>query len=196
MAGELGPVVEGDRLAQRRRQWPQHPGDGLGDRARRLRTRPHNQQEARAALLQNQQHRPGPSEQHQVGLPVAEALAVSRRRGAFGDRSAVRDEGGRAAPLAPPPAALPLRPWQIAPPSVVLVPGRLSIDEPVDTLVGDHRPPCRFGQVAGNLLGRPPPTETFEDAGAQLVVAFEAGAGPAARPGLLMRVHRSVPAHS
>ena len=96
--------------------------------------------------MQGQHHLPGPPKQHRIRLPVPKGLAVSRRRGAFGDQSAVRDEGGRTAPLAPPSAALPLRPWQIAPPGVVLVPGGLGVDEPVDTLVGDHRPPGRFGQ--------------------------------------------------
>ncbi len=188
VTGELGPIVEGHRLAKLRRQRPQHPGDGLRDRPRLLRRRPREEQEARGAFLQGQLHR--------VRLPVPEGPPVGRRCRPLSNGSAEGNEGNRASPPAAPPPPLPLRPRQVAPPIMVLVPRGLGVDEPVDALVRGHRPAFLSAHLMGDLLRRPPPLQARQDPLPQLLVPFQPRPRPAPRAGTLLGRRRLVPVRS
>ncbi len=59
-------------------------------------------------------------------------------------------------------------------PGVVVRASDLSVDEPVDGLVRDHRCPVLVGQAASGLLWRPTLGEPGQHAAAQAAIAIEA----------------------
>ena len=105
-------------------------------------------------------------------------------------RPLMRLTGGTAGPR--PPAALALGSGQIVAPGAVVSAADLVIDEAVDALVTDAGRRLVAGQPAGDLLGRPAVLEAIEDKFAQLGIALQARARPAAGSGLLLGVGRLV----
>ncbi len=155
MAGELGPVVEGHRPAPFGRQLTEQLRHGAGDGAGCLARGPDGYEDAGIAFVQGQHRLAIGSKEHQVRLPVPGRAAVSGTLGALGKRAAQSHEGGRTAPLAAAPAPLPLGPWQVVSPPIVLRARKLPVDEPVDALVGDDPPARLHRKPPGHLLRRP-----------------------------------------
>ena len=135
MACELGPVVEGDRPPQLRREGSEDLGDGAGDRICGLAWQSAGDDETRVSLVQGEYRLSVGMEQHQVSLPMARSLSVIGFLGAFDEWSALSDEGCRAAAPATAPAAIRRGSRQVASPGVVLRTRQLGIDEPIDALV-------------------------------------------------------------
>ena len=147
MAGELRPVVEGDRLTQLGRQWSQDFGHGPGDGVCRLASQSQGNEEAGVPLVEDENRLSIGSKQHQVSLPVASRLPVSSLMRTFRNRPPVSHEGRRTAPFASPPAPFRLGPGQVVAPRVILRPGQLAVDKPVDALVGDAGPHTSVGSL-------------------------------------------------
>ena len=153
VAGELGAVVEGEGLAPRGGKGAQQALQGSCRGVGSLAPLADRHQEAGGALVEGQDHGPRPPEAHQVRLPVAEGLPLGHRRGSLVDGDAVGDEAGGAAAPPSPPAPFGLVLGQTAGPPVVLDPGLLAVDEPVDALVAEHPAPRLPGQPLRDLLG-------------------------------------------
>ncbi len=143
--------------------------------------------------MQGQHHFPRPPELHPVRLPVPEGPPVGRRRRPLSNGAAKGNKGNRASSPPAPPPPLPLRPRQVAPPIMVLVPRGLGVDEPVDALVRGHRPALFSAQLIGDLLRRPPPLQTRQHPLPQPLVPFQPRPGPAARARPLLGWRRLVP---
>ena len=79
----------------------------------------------------------------------------------------------------------------MAPGAVIGAPD-LVVDEAVDALVTDPVGGLAAGQPTGDLLGRPAALEAIQDKLAQLGIAFQARALPAAGSGPLLGVGRLV----
>ena len=196
MAGELRPVVEGDRLTQLGRQWSQDFGHGPGDGVCRLASHSQGNEEAGVPLVEDQNRLSIGSKQHQVSLPVASRLPVSSLLRTFRHRAPVNHpvnhEGRRTAPFASPPAPFRLGPGQVVAPRVILRPGQLAVDKPVDALVGDHLPSLLQSKASGNLLRRPALLQPGENPTAQPLISLQARPAPSALLGLLVRILRPV----
>jgi hypothetical protein len=188
MTGELGAIVEGHGLAQPRRQVFEERVQMRGDAIGGFVGRPGGEQDAGLALMDGEHGLAVLGEQHEVGLPMAGAVAVGGGGRSFGYGNTAFDEGCGAAALAAAQATPALAARQIVPPAVILGAGDLGIDEAVDALVTDHLAAGLAGEAAGDLLGRPTLGETLEDGSAQLGLAFEARARPAPRPRLFLGV--------
>ena len=132
------------------------------------------------------------SKQHQVSLPVASRLPVSSLLRTFRHRPPVSHEGSRTAPFASPPAPFRLGPGQVVAPRVILRPGQLAVDKPVDALVGDHLPSLLQSKASGNLLRRPALLQPGENPTAQPLISLQARPAPSALLGLLVRILRPV----
>ena len=192
MTGELRPVVEGDRLTQLGRQWSQDFGHGLGDGVCRLASQSQGNEEAGVPLVEDENRLSIGSKQHQVSLPVASRLPVSSLMRTFRNRPPVSHEGSRTAPFASPPAPFRLGSGQVVAPRVILRPGQLAVDKPVDALVGDHLPSLLQSKASGNLLRRPALLQPGENPTAQPLISLQARPASSALLGLLVRILRSV----
>src|ERR1700710_2012631 len=95
-------------------------------------------------------------------------------------------------PFLPRAASFAFAAWQAPSPAIVLGADNLGIDEAVDALVRDHIAAPFALQPAGDLLGRPPACEPFNDGVSQALIAFESGSLPASRPTPLVGVARFV----
>ena len=170
VAGELGPIVEGDRLAPRGGQGPQALATLLGDRRGRFPRGPDREQQARVALMQGEHRLAIGAERHQIGLPVPRGLAV-------GQRTPEVDQGSRTTAAALPPAPFPLGAGPVVAPSIVLLRAcDLGVDEAVAGLVGEHRLTSIPLEPAGHLLLGPALFEASEHLGAERGIPVEAGA--------------------
>ena len=138
--------------------------------------------------MEGQDHRPRPPEAHQVRLPVAKGLPRCHRQRPLVDRGAVGDEAGGAAAPPSPPALFGLALGEAAGPPVVLDPGLLPVDEPVDALVAEHPAPRFPGQPLRDLLRRPPPGKPRQHAIPQGRVPFQPGPPPPPAVGRLLGV--------
>ena len=159
-------------------------GDGVGGFA----CGTGGEEEAGVALVESEDGLAVGSEEHEVGLPVAWSAAVGNGWRPVGEGAAVSDEGGGTTTFATAPAALGLGAGKIVAPGVVFLARELGVDEAVDGLVGDEGAVGLASQAAGDLLGRPALLEACEDTVAQLGIAIEAGAAPAAGVGLLIGI--------
>ena len=135
MAGELSPVVEGDRLTPHGWQRRQDRRHGAGDGRCRFPRRPDCDKYARVAFVQGKDCLPVGPEQHQIGFPVAGCMAVRGRLWTFRQRSAQMDKRRRTTPFTSPPPPFRLGPRQVVTPGVVLLAGELGVDETIDGLV-------------------------------------------------------------
>ena len=179
MTGELGAIVEGDGLAQPRRQVFEERAQMRGDAIGGLVGWPTREQETGLTLMNGEHGLAVLGEQHEVGLPMTGAAAVGGCGRSFGHGNTAFDEGCGAAALATAKTALALAARQIAPPAVVFGTGDLGVDEAVDALVADDVAASLASEPASDLLGRPTAGETLENVAAQLWLVFEARARPA-----------------
>src|SRR6202040_2365753 len=86
------------------------------------------------------------------------------------------------------PASLVFGPGQIVAPGAVIGAADLGVDEAVDGLVADGDRFLLALEPAGNLLGRPTALQTAENEVAQLGIALQARALPAAGSGLFLGI--------
>ena len=194
VAGELSAIVEGEGLAPRRGKGTQQAFQGSSGGVGSLALLADRQQEAGGALVEGQDHGPRPPEAHQVRLPVAKGLPRRHRHRPLVDRDAVGDEAGGAAAPPSPPAPFGLVLGQTAAPPVVLDPGLLAVDEPVDALVAEHPAPRLPGQPLRDLLGRPPPGKPRQHAFPQRRVPFQPCSPPPPAAGRHVGVLRRIAA--
>ena len=173
MAGELCPIVKGDRPPPLGRESAQDLCHDAGDGAGRLSRRPHSDEEAGVALVQGQDRLAVGLEEHQVGLPVAGGPTVGGVLGTFGQGTAETDEGSRTAASTSAPASFRLATGQLVAPGVVLGPRQLGVDEPVDGLVGDDVFARLQSQAPGNLLWRPALLQAREDPVSQVRIPLQ-----------------------
>ena len=103
-------VVESDGLAPGRWQGSQEPGDGAGDGSSGFAGGTDGQEEARMALMEDQDGLAVGAEEHEVCLPMAGGAPVLGLRRAFCQRTPEGDERSGAAASAPPPASFGLGP--------------------------------------------------------------------------------------
>ena len=191
---EFRAVVEGDGAAKIGRQGTEGSLDALGDRGGRLARQALHPHQARGAFVQSENGLTGPCELNRIGLPMPGDGAVDR--GALGDGDSMLDEPGGAAALAAAEAALGFASGQVVAPGVVLRPGDLSVDEPVDRLVADHLTACFQCQPPRNILGGAPPLEQLKNGGLELGLALELAALPAPGVGLLAGVFGQIALHN
>src|SRR5882672_56801 len=123
---------------------------------------------------------------------MAAALAIGGLDRPFCQGNTAFNEVLRAAALPAPASAFAFAARQIAPPTIIPGAGKLGIDEAVDRLVGDHLAALVTLKPTGDLLWRPAACEPLHDGGSQALLAFQTGALPASRPGLLLGVAGSV----
>jgi hypothetical protein len=188
MTGKLGAIVESNGLAQPRGQAFEERVQMRGDAIGGLVGRPGRKQEAGLALMNGEHGLAVLGEQHEVGFPMAGAVAVGDRRRSFGYGDTAFDQACGTATPAAAETALALAARQIVPPAVVLGAGDLGVDEAVDALVADHLVATLASESAGDLLGRPASGEMLENVAAQVGLAFEARARPASRLRLFLGV--------
>jgi len=193
MAGELGAVVEGDGLTQRRRHGAEQIDEMTSDAVRRLAGEPDRQQEAGLTLMHGQDRLTVFCEHHQVGFPMAAGLAIGGLDRPICHGNTAFNEACRASALAAAAAAFALATGQIPAPAIILGAGKLGINEAVDALVGDHLTAMLDSEPASDLLRRTAACEPLHDGGSQACLALQTRALPAPRPGLLVGVARSVP---
>ena len=174
MPGELGAVIEGDRLTPWGGQWSQYPCHDLSHGVRVLAGGPGGDQQAGVALMQGEHRLLVDPEQHQVALPMTRRRAVLGFLGAFGEGTPQVDEAGRTPALAPAPATFESGSGEIVAPGVVVGACDLGVDEPVDGLVRDDRFPLLMGKAAGDLLWRPALVEPGQHMVTQAAIAVEA----------------------
>ena len=166
----------------------QQAGDGVGGDIGMLAGEAGEEDQARVALSEGQEGGAVVAGVHQVPLPMAKGGAVGGGMGALAERDPVGDVGGRAAAAPAPKAALGLGPGQVVPPGVVLLPGHLGVDEPVDALMGDDPSPLVQRETPGHLRRRPARAQTGENLLAQRTVPLQPGAPPTTGVGLLVCV--------
>jgi len=90
------------------------------------------------------------------------------------------------------PATLVLGAGQVVAPGAVVGAADLGVDEAVDALMADGERGLLLLEAAGDLFRGPTVLEAIEDELAQLGVAFQARATPAAGAGLLLGIARLV----
>jgi hypothetical protein len=81
---------------------------------------------------------------------------------------------------------------QVVAPRSVIGAADLGVDEAIDAFMADRRGSLLALEGTGNLLGRPTELEALQDKRAQLGIAFQARAFPAAGGGLFLGVGRFV----
>lgn len=148
MVGELGSVVEGDGLAQGRRQGCHDGFDGVGDEGSGFIGWPLADEQAGRSLEQGEDVLVIGGELHEVGLPMSEDLAEFCLLGSFVNGNTALNEACATAALVPAPAAPGLGAGQVMAPGEVVVAGDLGLDEAVDGLVADDLSAGLAGQSA------------------------------------------------
>ena len=189
VAGELGTIVEGDRLPPGGGQGPQQSGEGGGNRGGRFAGGPDGEQQAGVAFMYGQHRLAIGAEEHQIGFPMARGLAVGSGGGPFFQGPPVADAGGGAAAPAPAPAPAPLGAGEVVTPGPVrLGAGGLGVDEAIDGLVGDDGLARLPPEPASDLLWRPAVFEAGEHPRTERGIPVETGAAPAPGAGLLLGI--------
>src|SRR5215212_4704677 len=125
-------------------------------------------------------------EQHEVGFPMAGALAIAGGGRPVGDGQAAGDEVDGAAALPSASAALELCSGQEAAPATVIGAGDLRIDEAVDAFMADARLTALQRQAAGHLLWRQSCAEPGENLLPQRRMTLQTRSLPAACRGALL----------
>src|SRR6266436_3341014 len=189
---ELGAVVEGDGLAQLRIDRGETSQQALGRREGGFARLLGGQYSPGFALLRNEDGLAGGCEQHEVGLPMSEGVPELDLGGARSDGNAAFYQADGGATGAAAAAALELGSGQVMAPGAVVGAADLIIDEAIDALMADAGRGLGAVQPTGDLLGRPAAAEATQDEVAQLGIAFQARALPAAGGSLLLGVGRLV----
>ena len=115
---------------------------------------------------------------HEVGLPMAGAMAIVNGLRALGNRYAAVDKACRtSAPFATK-AAFGFGARQVSAPGEVIGAADLGIDEAVDGFVADHRSAVLASQPASDLFGRQAKGKAGKNSLAQSRLSFEPGASP------------------
>ena len=185
---KLGAVVEGDGLTQALWQDREQANEMASDATRNFAGEADAEQQARGALMHGQDRLTIFGEHHQVGFPMTGGAAVVGLDGPICQRNTAFNEACGTAALLAAVTALALGARQVASPAEVRGASDLGVNEPVDGLVGDHLAAVFAGQPAGDLLGRPAPTQAFQHRAAQAGLPFEAYARPAPRSHLLLGI--------
>jgi len=130
MFGELGSIVEADRLAHRLWKFAELTGDGSSGEDSFSIDRVLDDAEAGLSFVKNKQALAISGEQHEVGFPVAWCLAAFDLGGPLSDRAPLFDEACGAATWTPAASSSEFVARQQAMPVVLL--GRTMIDETID----------------------------------------------------------------
>jgi len=192
VSGEFGAIVEGDGLAQIRRQCREEGkkllGDGVGFFAVRSRC---NDQPA-VTIVNGEDGLAVFGKENEIGFPMSGGLAIGGRSRALSDGNPGFDEACRTAAAAASEAAFALAPGQKEAPAEVVGAIDLSVDEAIDAFVADDRMPSLALEATGDLLRRPALLQTVEDSSAQVCVVRQSSARPAPSLCLFGSVGRSV----
>ena len=189
--GELGSIVEGHAFAQSRRQGFEPLAEAADDRRGVLGRLGGEKQDAGLSLVGEEDVLAAFREGHEVGLPVSGDAAAGDGERPFVDGSkrsfdaVLEGLDGRAA-FAAAPAAPGLGARQVVAPGAVVAAAQLGVDEAVDALMAGDAAASLAVEPGGGLLGRPALLKAGEHLPAQLRIAIEPCASPAALVGLAL----------